>query len=93
MKCPFCMASVERKAVVCTSCNARRGYAMLGATPDSPLVAIIKAIVIPAGLLPVSALGYLFKPMPLWLGLAGLAVAMGVFGIKRLREGSFWYQT
>jgi hypothetical protein len=92
MKCPFCQAPVDRKAVVCTGCNARRGYAMLGSAPDSPLIAYIKAIGIPAVLLPISGIGYLFRPTPIWLAVAGLAIAAGVFGILRLRQGSFWYQ-
>lgn len=92
MKCPFCLALLDRKAVVCTGCNARRGYAMFGSAPDSPLVARIKAIGIPAALLPISAIGYLLRPTTIWLAVAGVAIAVAVFGIARLRQGSFWYQ-
>ncbi len=92
VSCPFCATRLPRKAIRCEGCNAQRGYALYGATPDRPFIAVIKGVVLPLALLPASMVGFVMKPTPLWLVVVAVGIAGVIFGIRKLLAGSRWYQ-
>jgi len=65
---------------------------MFGSTPDRPAVAVLKGVLLPIAILPASALGFVMRPTPLWLGVAILALVVAALGIRRLMSHSHWYQ-
>lgn len=91
-RCPFCSADLERGAVVCPDCDARRGFQMFGSSPDGLIIAFIKGLILPAIVLVGSLVAWVFKPSPIWLGVAGFAIFVGVLGLRRLTEGSRWFR-
>lgn len=91
-RCPFCLTDIEHGAVVCPSCDARRGFLMFGSSPDGPIIAFIKGLILPAIVLVGSLVVWVFKPSPIWLGAAGFAIFVGVLGVRRLIGGSRWFQ-
>jgi hypothetical protein len=90
--CPFCLARLPRGAIACRTCNARRGYPMFGNTPDRPVVALLKGVILPVAMLPASVLGFVMRPTPVWFAVAGFALFLLVLGVRRLMSGSHWYQ-
>ena len=49
-------------------------------------------MILPAAGVPASALGFVMKPTPLWLGVAAMAVALTVMGVRQLMSRSHWYR-
>jgi hypothetical protein len=90
-RCPFCSANLDRSAVVCGNCDARRGFHMFGSTPDRPLTAWIKGLILPVIVIMSSLLGWLYKPSPVWFAAGGFALFVAALGVRRLIEGSRWF--
>jgi hypothetical protein len=65
---------------------------MFGSTPDRPVVALLKGVILPIACLPASAVGFIMRPTPVWFAVAGFALFLAVLGIRRLISGSHWYQ-
>ncbi len=91
VRCPFCSASLPRGAVVCSNCNARRGFEMFGPMPDSPMHAWLKGLILPAMVVALSLIGFALNPSPVWVAAAGFALFVAALGLRRLLEGSRWF--
>jgi hypothetical protein len=65
---------------------------MFGGTPDGPVMAWIKGLILPALAVVGCLVAWVFKPSPVWFGAAGVALFAGVLGVRRLIEGSQWSQ-
>ncbi len=65
---------------------------MFGSTPDRPAIALLKGVILPIAILPASALGFVMRPTPIWLGVAVLGLVVAALGIRRLMSRSHWFQ-
>lgn len=90
-RCPFCTAALPRHAVVCSNCNARRGFEMFGPMPDRPMVAWLKGLLLPVAAILASLAGYVLNPSPIWFAAAGFGLFVAALGLRRLLEGSRWF--
>lgn len=90
-RCPFCSANLPRHAVVCSNCDARRGFEMFSPIPDRPLAAWLKGLFLPAAAILACLLGYFLNPSPIWIAAAGFGLFVAALGLRRLLEGSRWF--
>lgn len=91
IRCPFCSASLSRNAIACPECNARRGFEMFGPTPDRPIIAWLKGLLLPVVAVLACAVGFVYKPSPIWFAAAGFGLFVAALGVRRLLEGSRWF--
>jgi hypothetical protein len=90
-RCPFCSATLPRHAVVCSNCDARRGFEMFGPVPDRPAVAWLKGLFLPVAAITASLIGHFLNPSPIWFAAAGFGLFVAALGLRRLLEGSRWF--
>ncbi len=88
-QCPFCSTILPGTAMVCTGCNAQKGYTYNRGNVYGKGQTIGWGIILP---LILGNLGFLFGPT---FGIVVLLVALFVVGmsIKRLLTGPIWWRT